>query len=96
MPTSLWVRLALLLACALMPIAAQAQPGRRPRDRRGNEESDEPTGSGILCAHDGRYDEAEAAFLRAVGADPELVGSYVELGLVYACCGKWSRRSGRQ
>jgi tetratricopeptide (TPR) repeat protein len=46
---------------------------------------------GILCAHGGRYDEAEEAFLRAVGADPEMAGSYVELGLVYACRGEYSK-----
>jgi tetratricopeptide (TPR) repeat protein len=43
---------------------------------------------GILCAHEGRYDEAEEAFLSAVEAEPELAGSYVELGLVYACRGE--------
>lgn len=46
---------------------------------------------GILCAHEGRYDEAEEAFLRAVGADPEMAGSYVELGLVYACRGEYPK-----
>jgi tetratricopeptide (TPR) repeat protein len=46
---------------------------------------------GILCAHEGRYDEAEEAFLRAVGADPEMAGSYVELGLVYACRGEYTK-----
>lgn len=44
---------------------------------------------GILCAHEGRYYEAEDAFLRAVEAEPEMVGSYVELGLVYACRGEY-------
>jgi tetratricopeptide (TPR) repeat protein len=46
---------------------------------------------GILCAHQGRYDEAEEAFLGAVGADPEMAGSYVELGLVYACRGEYPK-----
>ena len=46
---------------------------------------------GILCAHEGRYDEAEEAFLRAVGADPEMAGSYVELGLIYACRGEYTK-----
>jgi hypothetical protein len=46
---------------------------------------------GILCAHEGRYEEAEAAFLRAVEADAELAGSYVELGFVYACRSKYVR-----
>lgn len=41
--------------------------------------------SGILHAHEGRYEEAEEAFRRAIEMDPEMVGSYVELGLVYAC-----------
>jgi tetratricopeptide (TPR) repeat protein len=39
---------------------------------------------GILCAHEGRYYEAEDAFLRALEVGPEMVGSYMELGLVYA------------
>jgi tetratricopeptide (TPR) repeat protein len=46
---------------------------------------------GILCAHEGRYYEAEDAFLRAVEAEPEMVGSYVELGLVYACRGEYGK-----
>lgn len=46
---------------------------------------------GILCAHEGRYEEAEDAFLRAVEAEPEMVGSYVELGLVYACRGEYGK-----
>lgn len=46
---------------------------------------------GILHAHEGRYEEAEAAFLRAVEAEPEMVGSYVELGLVYACRGEYPK-----
>jgi tetratricopeptide (TPR) repeat protein len=46
---------------------------------------------GILCAHEGRYDEAEEAFLGAIEADPEMVGSYVELGLVYACRGEYPK-----
>jgi tetratricopeptide (TPR) repeat protein len=46
---------------------------------------------GILHAHDGRYEEAEAAFLRAVEADPEMAGSYVDLGLVYACRREYAR-----
>ena len=36
---------------------------------------------GILCAHEGRYYEAEDTFLRAVEADPKMVGSYMELGM---------------
>ncbi len=40
---------------------------------------------GILHAHEGRYGEAEAAFRKAVEVDPEMVGSYVELGLVHVC-----------
>lgn len=46
---------------------------------------------GILRAHEGRYDEAEEAFLGAVEAEFEMVGSYVELGLVYACHGEYRR-----
>ena len=46
---------------------------------------------GILCAHEGRYEEAEEAFLRAIEADPEMAGSYVELGLVYACRGEYPK-----
>lgn len=46
---------------------------------------------GILRAHEGRYDEAEEAFLGAVEAAPEMVGSYVELGLVYACRGEYRK-----
>ena len=46
---------------------------------------------GILRAHEGRYDEAEEALLAAVEAEPEMVGSYVELGLVYACCGEYGK-----
>lgn len=49
---------------------------------------------GILRAHEGRYDEAEEAFLGAVEAEPEMVGSYVELGLVYACCGEYRKMVG--
>lgn len=49
---------------------------------------------GILCAHEGRYDEAEEAFLRAVEEEPEMAGSYVELGLVYACRGEHSKMNG--
>jgi tetratricopeptide (TPR) repeat protein len=44
---------------------------------------------GILHAHEGRYEEAEAAFLRAAEAEPKMAGSYVELGLVYACRGEY-------
>lgn len=44
---------------------------------------------GILRAHEGRYDEAEEALLGAVKAGPEMAGSYVELGLVYACRGEY-------
>lgn len=46
---------------------------------------------GILCAHEGRYYEAEGAFLGAVEAEPEMVGSYVELGLIYACRGEYPK-----
>jgi tetratricopeptide (TPR) repeat protein len=46
---------------------------------------------GILRAHEGRYEEAGEAFLRAVEAEPEMVGSYVELGLVYACRGEYPK-----
>jgi tetratricopeptide (TPR) repeat protein len=46
---------------------------------------------GILCAHEGRYYAAEDAFLGAVEADPEMLGSYVELGLVYACRGEYTK-----
>lgn len=46
---------------------------------------------GILCAHEGRYEEAEDAFLRAVESDPKMAGSYVELGLVYACRGEYPK-----
>jgi tetratricopeptide (TPR) repeat protein len=46
---------------------------------------------GILRAHEGRYEEAGEAFLRAVEAEPEMVGSYVELGLVYACRGEYEK-----
>ena len=49
---------------------------------------------GILCAHEGRYDEAEEAFLGAIEADPEMAGSYVELGLVYACRGEYPKMVG--
>jgi hypothetical protein len=46
---------------------------------------------GILCVHKGRYEEAEEAFLGAIEADPEMVGSYIELGLVYACRGEYPK-----
>ncbi len=46
---------------------------------------------GILRAHEGRYGEAEAAFRKAVEVDPEMVGSYVELGLVHVCRGDHRR-----
>lgn len=50
---------------------------------------------GILCAHEGQYKEAEKeaeeAFLGAVKAYPEMAGSYVELGLVYACRGEYTK-----
>lgn len=46
---------------------------------------------GILRAHEGRYDEAEEAFLGAVETEPEMVGSYLELGLVYACRGEYPK-----
>jgi tetratricopeptide (TPR) repeat protein len=46
---------------------------------------------GILCVHEGRYYAAEEAFLRAVEADPEMAGSYVELGLIFACRGEYPK-----
>lgn len=46
---------------------------------------------GLLRAHEGRYEEAEEAFLGAIAADPEMAGSYVELGLVYACRGEYTK-----
>lgn len=46
---------------------------------------------GIFHAHEGRYEEAAGAFLRAIEAEPEMAGSYVELGLVYACRGEYAR-----
>jgi tetratricopeptide (TPR) repeat protein len=46
---------------------------------------------GILYAHEGRYEEAAGAFLGALEADPEMIGSYVELGLVYACLGDYPK-----
>lgn len=38
----------------------------------------------ILHANEARYRETEEAFLRAVGAEPGMAGSYVELGLIHA------------
>ncbi|MBA3239996.1 MAG: hypothetical protein H0T60_02065 [Acidobacteria bacterium] len=46
---------------------------------------------GILHAHEGQYEEAAGAFLQAIEAEPEMVGSYVELGLVYACRGEYPK-----
>ncbi len=46
---------------------------------------------GILRAHEGRYEEAEEAFIGAVKAEPKMVGSYVELGLVYASRGEYRK-----
>ena len=46
---------------------------------------------GIVCAHEGRYYEAEGAFLSAIEVDPQMAGSYVELGLVYACRGEYPK-----
>jgi tetratricopeptide (TPR) repeat protein len=46
---------------------------------------------GICHAHEGRYEEAAGAFLRAIEAEPQMAGSYVELGLVYACWGDYVR-----
>ena len=43
---------------------------------------------GILRAHEGRYGEAEAAFLRVAEAEPQTAGLYVKLGMVYACRGE--------
>lgn len=48
---------------------------------------------GILRAHEGRYEEAGEAFLRAIEAEPEMVGSYVELGMIYACRGEYGKMS---
>lgn len=45
---------------------------------------------GVFHAHEGRYEEAAGAFLLAIEAEPEMVGSYVELGLVYACWGDYA------
>lgn len=44
---------------------------------------------GVFYAWEGRFEEAVDAFRRAVEADPEMVGSYVELGMVYACLGRY-------
>lgn len=44
---------------------------------------------GIFCAHSGLYYAAEQAFLNALEAEPEMLGSYVELGLVYAHRGEY-------
>jgi tetratricopeptide (TPR) repeat protein len=38
-----------------------------------------------------RYEEAEEAFLGAVKADCQMVAAYVELGLVYACRGEYTK-----
>lgn len=46
---------------------------------------------GILHAHEGRYEEAEEVFLRAAEAEPEMAGSWVELGLVYPCRREYAR-----
>lgn len=46
---------------------------------------------GIFHAHEGRYEEAAGAFQRAIEAEPQMAGSYVELGLVYACRGDYAR-----
>lgn len=46
---------------------------------------------GIAHAYEERYREAETAFLRAVEIDPRMAGSYVELGLVYACRREYAR-----
>lgn len=46
---------------------------------------------GIAYAYEGRHAEAEEAFLRAVEMEPDMAGSYVELGLVYACRGEYAR-----
>lgn len=46
---------------------------------------------GIIHVHEGRYEEAVEAFLRAVKVDPEMAGSLVELGLVYAACGDYPK-----
>jgi tetratricopeptide (TPR) repeat protein len=48
---------------------------------------------GILYAHEGRYEEAAGAFLRAIEAEPRMAGSYVELGLVYARRGEYPKRA---
>jgi tetratricopeptide (TPR) repeat protein len=46
---------------------------------------------GILYAHEGRYEEAAGAFLRAAEQEQEMAGSYIELGLVYARRGDYSK-----
>lgn len=46
---------------------------------------------GIYHAHEGRYEDAIEAFERATELDPEMAGSYVELGMAYACRGEYAR-----
>jgi tetratricopeptide (TPR) repeat protein len=46
---------------------------------------------GILYAHEERYEEAEEALLGVVEAEPEMAGSYVELGLVYVRRGEYGK-----
>lgn len=48
----------------------------------------------ILHAYEGRYREAAEAFRRATELDPEMAGSYVELGVAYACTGEHGRMVG--
>lgn len=44
---------------------------------------------GLFYAWEGRFEEAAEALRSAVEADPEVVGSYVELGMVYTCLGQY-------
>lgn len=49
---------------------------------------------GLLYAWEGRFEEAAEALRGAIDADPEVVGSYVELGMVYACLGRYGEMVG--
>ncbi len=44
---------------------------------------------GVFYAWEGRFEEAVGALRNAIEADPEVVGPYVELGMVYACLGRY-------
>lgn len=73
------------------------RPANRAMSAEVNEPKDMPASPlalHLLCifyAHEGRYEKAEGAFLRVIAADPEMVGSYVELGLVHACRGEYPK-----